>query len=446
MVSRHRVLVIGGGPAGSTCAALLAKEGHDVTLFERVPFPRHHIGESLQPAAFDLLELHLGLKKKIAALGFQRKYGALYRWGTNNELWSVLFDPRLENDLPTLNNSEDLAAGAYDHAWHVRRDEFDQLLLETAISHGAKHVLASVAGVDVRDGRVVGLTTEDGTSYEADWVIDASGQSAVVARQLGHLRQHDDLKAVSTYGYFEGDVGLEGALGREATYICSVPEGWIWWIPVGPSRTSVGLVTLDRSALPRGPEGRQMLLDAARKAGLPVEETLDVHGVSPLHGARDWSYSVSTRRGPGWIAIGDAAGFVDPILSGGTDFAIRDACNAALALLRIADDPVGAEAVLDEYADRAQREFQAYVKLARYWYGNNRSVDGFFWRARREIQAHSEFVDTPLRAFVYLTSGQYSADRHYKVFIDWQEKRIFEQLGVNKPALQKAMKHLRKPR
>ena len=134
---------------------------------------------------------------------------------------------------------------------------------------------------------------------------------------------------------------------------------------------------------------------------------------------------------------------MDPILSGGTDFAIRDACNAALALQQAADRPDEGEAVMAQYADRAAREFRAYVKLARYWYGNNRSVDGFFWQARREVRAHTDFVDTPLRAFVYLTSGQYSADRHFKVFIDWQEKRIFDRLGVDRQALARAMRHIK---
>lgn len=151
--------------------------------------------------------------------------------------------------------------------------------------------------------------------------------------------------------------------------------------------------------------------------------------------------------GPGWACIGDAAGFADPILAGGVDFAIRDACNFAIALLEARDrDASGGRERLAAYERQARTEFRAYIKLARYWYGNNRRVDGLFWEARRAIPDDVDFVDTPLRAFAYLTSGQYAADRHFKVFIAWQEKRIFERLGVDRRRLAKAMRAVRSRR
>src|SRR5688500_12012623 len=101
-MSTAPVLVVGGGPAGATAAALLAREGVGVHVIEKVAFPRHHVGESLQPASIELLEGRFGLGARIAAAGFPRKYGAVYVWGETREPWSVLFDARLEADLPGL--------------------------------------------------------------------------------------------------------------------------------------------------------------------------------------------------------------------------------------------------------------------------------------------------------------------------------------------------------
>jgi halogenation protein CepH len=144
--------------------------------------------------------------------------------------------------------------------------------------------------------------------------------------------------------------------------------------------------------------------------------------------------------GPGYLLVGDAACFVDPILSGGVDFAIRGACNASLAILSsLRDTERGADA-FERYEQRLRSEYRAYLRLARYWYGNNRSVKGFFWEARAEIPADS--VSTPMRAFVYLTSGQYAADHHYRIFEETQERKIFRSLGIDRSALQRARKRI----
>jgi clorobiocin biosynthesis protein Clo-hal len=140
------------------------------------------------------------------------------------------------------------------------------------------------------------------------------------------------------------------------------------------------------------------------------------------------------------MLVGDAACFVDPILSGGVDFAVRGACNGALAILTTLREPETGEEPLERYQERLRQEYRAYLRLARYWYGNNRSVNGLFWEAHSEIPADS--VSTPMRAFVYLTSGQYAVDVHYKIFQEAQEKRMFHSLGVDKKALKRARDRL----
>ena len=136
--------------------------------------------------------------------------------------------------------------------------------------------------------------------------------------------------------------------------------------------------------------------------------------------------------------VGDAACFTDPVLSGGVDFAIRGGCNAALAILR---NDANAYA---EYESQLTKEYRAYLRLARYWYANNRAVEGLFWEMRRHIRTGS--ITTPLRAFKFLTQGICNADAHFHIFKLAQEERIFNKLGVDedhlKEALSRAKRHI----
>lgn len=429
------VIVVGGGPAGATTAAILAREGLAVVLLEQEHFPRHHVGESLQPAVTDLLDDYLGLGPAIAAAGFARKYGATYVWGQSREPWSILFDERLSHDLPTL-SEEKLLAGDYEHAWQVERSVFDELLLGEAIRRGVDvRQGVSVDAPLVEDGRTVGVKLASGESLRARFVVDASGQRCFLGRAFGLTTDVPDMRATATYAYYDGAGGVPGPLSRHVQLVVAIREGWVWFIPVSAERTSVGVVVRERARI-----------DPARFRELVAEAELPLAGsrlVNQADGndyffAKDWSFAHKKLTGEGFIMVGDAACFVDPILSGGVDFAVRGAASAALAVLTALRDPGDAGCAFERYEARLREEYRAYLRLARYWYGNNRSVNGFFWEAHQEILADS--VSTPLRAFVYLTSGQYAADQHYRIFQDAQERQIFHSLGVDKGALRAARK------
>lgn len=395
-----KVAVVGGGPAGASCAGLLAQQGMDVTVYEKTPFPRHHVGESLQPATLSLLRHHFDLS--FDGLGFANKFGAVYVWGETREPWRVLFDERLERDLAGLDEAA-LLSGGYEQALQVDRATFDDHLLRRALELGAR-----LEQREVSADEAPGL---------ADVVVDASGQRCLLGRAKGLTRVVSDLRCTATYSYFEGAGGFPGPLGRHVQWVVTVPDGWAWFIPVSADRTSVGLVHRGRKRLEP-----QQFLDTVR-ALFP----LDGCGHEPLRFARDWSFTNTAFAGDGWFLCGDAACFVDPILSGGVDFAVRSGLAAATAIL--SGDASGYDAEL-------RRQYRAYLRLARYWYGNNRSVDGLFWEAHREIPAHA--TATPSRAFVYLTTGRYAAERHLKVFQQWQEQEMFRRLGVDAQALQQA--------
>jgi len=162
---------------------------------------------------------------------------------------------------------------------------------------------------------------------------------------------------------------------------------------------------------------------------------VEVDGRRGTRHARDWSFHCKHFVGPNFLLAGDAACFVDPILSGGVDFAVRSGANAALAILEAHD--ASTEGPLTAYERAQRRDFRAYLRMARYWYGNNRSVGGFFWEAQQELPAGA--VSTPLRAFVYLTSGRYAADKHLRIFQEWQEKKMFGALGVDRKRVKRAI-------
>jgi len=444
-MTRPTILVAGGGPAGATAAAILAKEGAKVTLVEKAHFPRHHVGESLQPASFDLLNFHLGLGPLMASQGFPLKFGAIYEWGEASKRWSVLFDERLQEGADHLDR-EALLSGDYLHAYQVERSVFDQILLDHAASRGVEVRQGVEARSPLMDGeRVTGLTVRgpDGEeTLHADWVIDATGTRCLLGRHLGLNQEVKDLRATATYAYFEGAGGVDDTLGRSVQLVVTIPEGWVWFIPVSENKTSVGIVTHERRKL-----------SAERFAEILSRTTLPMEGATPLPGPKgspfryekDWSYTHTQFTGPGWMMVGDAACFTDPILSGGVDFAIRGACNAAVAVLSAAADPAEESAIMTAYQERLKDEFAAYLKLARYWYGNNRAVEGLFWKMHEFIPVSS--ISTPLRAFVYQTSGECDADAHFHVFSLAQEKKIFRNLAVDpdqvKDALRRARRHLK---
>ena len=393
-VRKCDVLVVGGGPAGSTVAALLARAQFDVVLLEREAFPRYHIGESLLPEVLDVLQ-DSGALPAVEKEGFLRKEGGVFRWGTNPEPWTFHFDEARERYRFT-------------YAYQVVRSRFDQILLEHAQTSGAQ-VLHGWSARDFveqpaehtgwKGARVVATNdhAEPG-EFEARMVVDCSGQAGWLASKF-KLRKYDPfLRNLAVFGYFRNARRLEG---RDAHAIfCEAMElGWFWNIPLHDGTNSVGLITKAELA-PTAGERTAFYEDAIRKSVYTREMLSRATRVTELRTIADYSYRPARLVGPGFMLAGDAGNFIDPVWSTGVFLATT---SARLAERAITDSfRSGSTQPLTDYETTVQQLVGRYRHFIYFFYRTNASPANYFWEAYTML---GSAVD-PKDAFIRLVSGR----------------------------------------
>ncbi len=395
------VAIIGGGPAGSTLGTLLAQRGHRVAIFERSLMPRQHIGESLIPGCLGLLE-QTGVLPKIQAAGFTVKNGATYVWGQSRTPWTVRF--------------EEAAAGGTLSALQVDRAKFDQILLDHSRESGAEvHEGCTVLGPVESSAGVGGLRLrlDDGSerSVDAKMTVDASGQASVLGSRLGLRNLNEQLRHVAIYSYWSGGKVLPevvaGLSAKDAgnIYVVAVDEGWIWHIPLAGDIRSVGLVADADLIKGLSEKARTDLLRRAVRSTPEMAAVLDGGKWTgrPAISISDWSYQCRPLSGPGFLLVGDAACFVDPILSSGVYLAVHGAVRAGLAIDKILAKPELRDLSLWWYESEYFEEFDGFVDLATHWYHGNQNQDSWFWKARALVEPEANF--SMRQAFVYLAGG-----------------------------------------
>jgi flavin-dependent dehydrogenase len=370
--SDYDVVVVGGGPAGSTAATLVAQQGLRVLLVDRENFPRDRVGESLMPATYPTFE-RLGVIDRLRKSAFPVKASVqFYSPGGRSSVPFYFSEVNPGNDATT---------------WQVDRLEFDALLLDNAVETGVE----VRQGVNVRDvrfegSRAVGIVAvlPDGSRQEIDSkvVVDASGQSGLLSRKLGLKRIDPQLRHTAYFTRYRGaarDAGIDGG----ATLIFWTREGrsWFWFIPLPEDVVSVGVVgPVDYLLRNRTSDPRTVFEDELDGCPALHERLTDAEQILDVRAVRDFSYLSTRIAGDGWVLAGDAFGFLDPIYSTGVFLALKSGELAADAITDAFRQQDFSAVRLGRHGDEYVAGMEALRKLVYAYYDDAFSFNEFLER------------------------------------------------------------------
>lgn len=346
------ILVIGGGPAGSTAAALLTERGRDVVLLEKEMHPRFHIGESLLPRNLAILE-RLGLRADVERIGVHKPGAEIVCDGTGRSE-AFAFADALNQD--------------YTHAYQVRRSEFDQMLFENARRQGARAAEGTrVTEIDLPEpgarARLVAKDTEGRTRVLAPrYVLDATGRDTLIAGKLGLKEANKHNTTAAVFAHFRG---VERRTGDVEGYISIhlVDDGWFWMIPLQGDVMSVGFVGDAPAFKGRRGTAAELFEGRLRRCRTIAERMQGAERISEIFSTGNYSYRACSASGEGYMMIGDAFAFIDPVFSSGVLLAMTagelgaDVAETSLA------DPAAGRALAQQAEQRLRREMDSLAWL-----------------------------------------------------------------------------------
>ncbi len=361
----YDIIVIGGGPAGSTVATLVAEQGHRVLLLEREAEPQFKIGESLIPATYWTFK-RLGMLEKLRVSHFPQKYSVQFYSRTGKASTPFYF---------FQTNPHDSAV-----TWQVLRSEFDEMLLDNAKEKGVE----IRRGIGVREvlfegETATGVVTQnvDGTreTLHATVIVDSTGQRSLIGKQLNLNTIEPNLKMASLFTHYEGGQRDEG-IDEGATLILHTEEkdSWFWSIPLPYNRTSIGVVgELDYLLQNRrdadGKLNAQKIFNEELAKCAPLQQRLEgAKQLLPIQTTKDFSYRASRIAGNNWVLVGDAFGFLDPVYSTGLFLALKSGEMAADVIIEAFDKNDFSEAQLGSFGPAFVKGMEAFRKLVYAFY------------------------------------------------------------------------------
>jgi flavin-dependent dehydrogenase len=352
---RHcEVLVVGCGPAGSTIAALLAERGRAVAVIEKDRHPRFHIGESLLPLNMPILE-RLGVSNELVEIGI-RKDAAEFESRAHGKTVEFRFDTAFDKRWP--------------HAFQVRRSEFDHMLLQNAAKKGARVFEgARVTAVELGDlarGTATTATVrlEDGSTQEwkARYLVDASGRDTFLADRFRIKQKNRNHATAAIFGHFRNARRNPGPAEGNITIVW-FDHGWFWFIPLKDGTTSVGAVCRPGYMKSRKVEPTAFLMQTIAMSPEIADRLRDAEITGPATATGNYSYQSKHMAGDGYLMVGDAWAFVDPVFSSGVYLAMNSATLGAEVVDQVLDDPSRAPALYREFDRTIRRGVRTFSWL-----------------------------------------------------------------------------------
>lgn len=432
----YDVVIIGGGPGGSTCSTLLKKYRPDlrVLVLEKEKFPRDHIGESQLPG-INAVMLEMGVWDKVEAAGFPIKVGASYTWGKHADQWDFdFYPPEQWRDEPRPAPFK----GQREYtAFQVDRAIFDKILLDHAREMGVAVREETLVTEVLRDGdRVKGLKLADGTVVTGKYYIDASGVVGILRRAMEvEVWIPEQLRNIATWGYWQNaEWAVKIGVGGTRIQIRSLPFGWIWFIPLGPTRTSVGLVVpadhYKKLGLTAAELYHKAIRDQPQIARLLESATLE----GEITSCKDWSQLCERLYGDNWFLVGETAGFADPILSAGMNLAHQSGRDVAYTIMELERGELDADWLRRRYNDRQRNCIKTHIRFGQFWY----SANSCFTDLREhcsEIAKEAGLKLSPAQAWRWLSQGGFASDNPNRpLFGLWD-------IEVAKGTIQKCLGH-----